>query len=120
MGTMRLRRSPSLLFGLKDAAEMERSAMAFLAWARLPSLGIIALEIGDRKVSVGLEYRPPAREPPAPPRKDFASPSATGAEVGLGVLRFGIDVSEDIDFFANTGDRGETSLASLLEPALLS
>ena len=57
MGTIRLRplSLPPLLFDRKDAAEMERSAMAFLALTRLPPLGTSALEMGDRKESVGLE-----------------------------------------------------------------
>ena len=76
MGIIRLRVSRSLLalFGLKEVADMERSAIAFLALARLPPLGIIALEIGERNESVGLEYR--LKWDPLPPRIGLALSSS--------------------------------------------
>jgi len=57
MGTIRLRpsSSPPLLFDRNEAVEIARSAMAFRALTRLPPLGTKALEMGDRKESVGLE-----------------------------------------------------------------
>lgn len=83
--------------------------MAFRALTRLPPLGTKALEMGDRKESVGLEYRPALRAPPSMGLASPASPAAAQEEVvGLGVLRRGADASDEEDeFFTSGGDRAE-------------
>lgn len=87
----------------KEAADIDLSAKAFLALTRLLPFGIRAVEIGERKESVGLLYFL-ARD--SIPSADVSSSTSLFLDltvaVGLGVFKFGIEARKE-DVFLELG-----------------